>query len=41
MNCLETWNIRRINRIADREKAVNVFRKGEYEMLAFTDTRFE
>ena len=38
VNRLGTWNVRGINGIEKSEEAVDVFRKGTFELLALTET---
>ena len=41
INLLGTWNVRCIHANAKREEVVNVFRKGEFELLALTETKLK
>ena len=35
------WNVRGINEIAKREKVVDIFSKGKFELLAFIETNLK
>ena len=41
VNHLGTWNVRGISRIAKREEVVDVFKEGNFELLALTETKLK
>ena len=41
VNRLDTWSIRGINGTEKREKAVDVFRKGKFELLALNEAKLK
>lgn len=41
MKCLGTWNIRGVNGEEERKEVVDVFLKGEIEVLIVTETKMK
>ena len=39
INRLGAWNVRGINDITKREEVVDIFKKGKFELVAFTETK--
>ena len=39
--CNVTWNVKEINDTTKKEEVVDIFKKGKFELLAFTETKLK